>query len=84
MRRSRLAIITEASRHGSAATDRDAEVTGGRSRRAPPHSRRRPRGPLRSLPPPLARLRRRLVDVPLAMGFHSMSTPQPPNVVDFS
>lgn len=52
VRRIRLAIITEASRHGSAATERDAKVTGRRRKRAPPHSRRRPRRPLLAHPPP--------------------------------
>lgn len=51
VRRIRLAIITEASRHGSAATERDAKVTGRRRTRAPPHSRRRPRRPLPAHPP---------------------------------
>lgn len=51
VRRIRLAIITEASRHGSAATERDAKVTGRRRKRAPPHSRRRPRRPLLARPP---------------------------------
>ncbi len=75
-------IITESSRHGSAATDRDAEVTGRRRKGTTTlgHIGSSARSLLTAaagLPPPLP------MDASLAMGFRSVSSPPPPNVEDF-
>lgn len=80
-RAGRLMSITKWSRHGSAATDRDAEVTGRRRkgtiglghlllRLFISNHRQQPSPPLP-------------MDGSLAMGFRSMSSPPPPNVEDF-
>lgn len=77
-----LTIITVASRHGSAATDRDAEVTGRRRNGTNTFGHISPpplvyfSSPTRHFPP-------HPVDSSLAMGFRSMSSPPPPNVKDF-